>query len=511
MGRIDVRHNRTKIPYFIILAVFAASRLLYYALGVRFDARGVGVFFQFIDPELLKSRMLESLFYLHMQPPGYNLLLGLMLKLFPESYGSAFHVLHLFFGASIGCLVYYIMRSLGVSVRIAVPLVCIFIVSPGVVMFENFVLYEYLLVFILSASAALLFRFFELRSAGYAVSFLICQFSLVFLRNQFHLFYFIAIFACISYFTTVHRIRVIVVGAVLLIAATGLYLKNYLLFGQFVSSTWMGMNMTTIVQHQMSDEEMTRFIAAGLISPVSRYPAGTPLDLYMGLVKWPAPTGIPVLDQVKKSTGGDNFNNSVVLDVGKIYMKDGLTILRHDPKVYLRSVVKAWFAYFLPTGDFPNFDLNRPRIYAIDRAFNLVVFGQFRDASDRKQLRAMEGKGQQLFLIAYTGVFLIIGLPVLFIFGMYWLVKGVRLKTLSQAEIAVMAYILFNIGYLTLVANTLSCFENNRYRFQIDMFFLVLLGLLLQALVAHYRGRLARVKFPGLGPGSKELLIMKGS
>jgi len=183
----------------------------------------------------------------------------------------------------------------------------------------------------------------------------------------------------------------------------------------------------------------------------------------------------------------------VILDLEKIYMKDGLTILRHEPRVYLRSVVKAWFAYFLPTGDFPFFDLNRARIYVVDRAFNLIVFGQLHDASDRKQLRALEGEGQQLSLIEYTGVFLIIGLPVLFIFGIWWLVQGVRRKRLpqmSQAEIAVMTYILFNIGYLTLVANTLSCFENNRYRFQIDMFFLILLGIALQALVGRYRGQL---------------------
>ena len=36
---------------------------------------------QYLDPLLLKSDLLKSLFYLHSQPPIFNLFLGIVLKL----------------------------------------------------------------------------------------------------------------------------------------------------------------------------------------------------------------------------------------------------------------------------------------------------------------------------------------------------------------------------------------------------------------------------------------------
>jgi len=76
----------SRSAYTLLLALFVVSRIVYYLLGVRFDARPILNFFQFIDPELLKHRLLESLYYLHVQPPGFNLYTGIVLKLFPDAY-----------------------------------------------------------------------------------------------------------------------------------------------------------------------------------------------------------------------------------------------------------------------------------------------------------------------------------------------------------------------------------------------------------------------------------------
>jgi hypothetical protein len=129
---------RLRSPYALLLLVFAFSRIGYYLLGVRFDARPVFHFFQFIDPELLKHRLLESIYYAHAQPAGFNLYVGIILKLFPGSYSVAFHVVYLLLGAVICCLLYYLMRVCGVASSLAVILTSLFIVSPGVVLFENF-------------------------------------------------------------------------------------------------------------------------------------------------------------------------------------------------------------------------------------------------------------------------------------------------------------------------------------------------------------------------------------
>jgi hypothetical protein len=480
--------RRPGSPYVLLLLIFAASRLMYYALGVRFDARGLNWFFQFLDPELLRHHLLQSLFYLHMQPPGYNLFLGIVLKLFPHAEVTAFHAINVALGASMTCLLFYLMRRFSIGAGLAFTATALFMVSPGVVMFENFILYEYLLIFILVISAVLLFHFFKHRGVAGATGFLFCQFCLVMLRNHFHLVYFVAVFVLLLYFTKHNRRLLAGVGSVLGAVVLALYLKNQLLFGHFVSSTWLGMNMATITTHHLTQEERQRFISQGKISPIPDIDAVVPLAAYRPFITMPPMTSIPVLDEELKSTGAINFNHPAFLEVGKLYTKDGHYILRHYPKAYMRSVAIAWFTYFLPPTDFAFFDLNAPHIRGIERIFDIVFFGQFRQITDRKELRQIKSPA----LVLYTGVFLLFGLPAVFIFGTVFLYRGVRRRTFDAPRALVISYMLFIIAYCTGIANFLSSVENNRYRFPLDGFFVVLAALALDVAWRKIRLRSAR-------------------
>ena len=307
-------------------------------------------------------------------------------------------------------------------------------------------------------------------------------FSCYLVRNQFHLVYIAGAFLALIYFYKRRRRMLFLSGIVPLLLAFGLFFKNWVLFGTFSSSTWLGMNMSVILTHQLTEVEARDFISRGLISPVSLIDAGAPIALYRSYVQMPPKTGVPVLDEEVTSTGATNFNNPVFFQIQRYYIKDGLWILRNYPVAYLRSLEAAWFSYFLPAGDFPFFDLNRPRILGIDRFFNLVFFGQFRYTSDRKELRAIAAQGGKLSLILYTGIFLLIGLPALWIWSIYYLVTGIRRQTLAPPVAILIGFLLFNITYLTAVANFLSSFENNRYRFQFDAFFVILFGIALEQL-----------------------------
>jgi hypothetical protein len=465
--------------YALLAMLFALSRLGYYLLGVRFDARPVLHYYQFLDPELSKRRLLESLFYLHVQPPGWNLYTGAVLKFFPASYPLVFHAIYLLLGLGICWSTYHLMPILGVSRRLAFSLATWFAISPGVILFENYLLYEYLVAFLLLAAGAALVHFIQTSRPAWAALFFAALLGLVFVRNFFHLVYFVAIMATLAFLFRSQRRTVLLCGAVPLLLILGLYLKNWILFGSFSGSTWMGMNMDTITAHQLTAEEARSFVNRGVISPVSLLDVGSPLSLYRRYIQMPPRTGIPVLDDCVTSTGATNFNCRAFRQIQRIYTRDGLTLLRRYPVVYLRSVEAAWFAYFLPPGDFPFFDLNRPKIHAIDRFWNIVFFGQFREASDRKELRRLAAQGARASLVLYTGVFLLIGLPALWLWGVYYLVSGVRRKTLGRPAAILLGFLLLNIFYVTAIANFLSSFENNRYRFPVDAFYVVLLGVAL--------------------------------
>jgi hypothetical protein len=470
---------RERTLYALLAMAFAVSRLGYYLLGVRFDARPVLHYYQFVDPELLKHRLFESLFYLHIQPPGWNLYTGAVLKVFPISYPAVFHFIYLLLGLGICWSTYYLMRMCGVSRWLALTLVTWFIVSPGVVLFENYMLYEYLVSFLLLVAAVALVRFARDARTVSVVLFFAALFGLVLVRNFFHLVYFASILAALAFLSRMRRRGVLLCGALPLLAILGLYAKNWALFGSFSGSTWMGMTMDTITAHQLTSEEARDFASRGVISPASLLDVGSPIDLYRPYIEIPAHTGIPVLDDCVTSTGAANFNCLAFLQVQRIYTRDGLTLLRNYPVVYLRSIETAWFTYFLPAGDFPFFDLNRPKIHAIDRFWNVVFFGQFKEASNRKELRRLAARGARLSLALYTGVFLMIGLPALWLWGVYYLVTGVRGKTLDPPVAMLIGFLLLNIAYVTAIANSLSSFENNRYRFPLDAFYVVLLGVAL--------------------------------
>jgi hypothetical protein len=462
--------------------LFVLSRLGYYLLGVRFDARPILHYYQFVDPELLKHRLIESMFYLHVQPPGWNIYNGIALKLFPQSYPIALHIAHLLMGLGICWLIYYLMRVLKVSRWIAFVLAAWFSVSPGVVLFENYLLYEYVVGFLLVAAAACLWRYAALNSVPWLLLFCVLLLALVLFRNMFHLIYVLAILAVLIYLFKGRSRSILLAGALPLIIILGLYTKNWILFGSFSGSTWLGMNMDTITAHELTSKEAHDLVNRGVISPVSLLDIGTPIEHYRPYIRMPARIGVPVLDECVTSTGATNFNCAAFLQVQRAYTRDGLALLRHYPVVYLRSLEAAWFTYFLPAGDFPFFDLNRPRIRAIDRFWNVTFFGQFEDSSDRKHLRRLADRGARASLVLHTGVFLLMGLPALWIWGVVYLARGVRRGTIDRASGILIGFLLFNIAYLTAVANLLSTFENNRYRFPIDAFYVVLLGLALECI-----------------------------
>jgi hypothetical protein len=466
--------------------LFALSRLGYYLAGVRFDARPILHYYQFVDPQLLKHRLIESMYYLHVQPLGLNIYTGIALKLFPQSYPIALHIAHLAMGLAICCLIFYLIRVLGVSRWIAFALAAWFTVSPGVVLFENYMLYEYVVSFLLVGAAAALWRYAAGNSLPWLLLFFVLLLALVFFRNFFHLIYVVAILAALVCLSKGRRQHVLLLGALPVLVVLGLYTKNWILFGSFSGSTWLGMNMDTITAHQLNSREARDFVTRGVISPVSLLDLGSPIALYRPYIRMPARTGIPVLDECVTSTGATNFNCLAFFQVQHAYTRDGITLLRNYPIVYLRSLQAAWFTYFLPAGDFPFFDLNRPRIRALDRFWNVVFFGQFKDASDRKQLRRLAGQGARASLVLHTGVFLMIGLPALWIWGVVYLARGIRRKTLDHPSALLIGFLLFNIAYLTAVANLLSSFENNRYRFPFDAFYVVLLGVALECLRRRY-------------------------
>jgi hypothetical protein len=421
------------------------------------------------------------------------LFVGLVLKLFPGCESAAFQVIFLLFGVITAFSLYHLAELVGVNKGIAVALVGFYMVSPGTVLSENFLLYEYPLLALLSLSAVVFYYLVRDRTAGLAHLFFWLLFALMMVRNLFQLAWFVLATAVTAWLLRSRWRMIAAAAAIPFLIGFTWNVKNAIMYGTFNSSTWMGFNISTITAHQLTAEEKARFTREGHLSIFASMEGLVPLSYYGDLVKRVPPRGIPILDRDVDAGGRPNFNNLSYDQLKAAYMSDGKWVLLHYQKAYLRSVVKAFWAYFLPPTDFPFWDFNRPHITRWERIFNLVVCGQFKTAETRKDLRKMEAGGASVLSLAlYTGVFLMIALPATFFYGMVVFWKAIRNRSWSVPKTAVVAFALFHIAMITAIVNLLSCFENNRYRQPIEGFYVVIFAMAVQAVWTRWKGHLAR-------------------
>src|SRR5262245_45155580 len=100
MGTVDgpeaaSGHVRTPALVAGLLFVFSTVEAIYHAFGVRFHASPLNEFWELLDPKLLQTDLVRSIWYLHSQPPLFNLSVGIVLKLAGSHAAAAFHLLYL--------------------------------------------------------------------------------------------------------------------------------------------------------------------------------------------------------------------------------------------------------------------------------------------------------------------------------------------------------------------------------------------------------------------------------
>ncbi len=143
--------------YAFLVGLFVVSRLVYHGIGVRFDSLLLYCGWQFLDIDLLRNHLAQSILNLHSQPPLANLFLGLVLKCFPNNADVAFHLTNMALGLVMGVSMFALMQRLNLSRPFALVLSSLFIISPGTVLYENLPLYTYPTASLLCLTALVLF------------------------------------------------------------------------------------------------------------------------------------------------------------------------------------------------------------------------------------------------------------------------------------------------------------------------------------------------------------------
>jgi len=469
-----------------VLAVFfAGAHVSLYAMGIRMDTTPLGVFMQYADPELLRTRLFETCWYLHIQPPFFNLFLGAVLKAFPESYGLAFNVIYLLVGFGLYLSVVILQTRLGVSRFLATAVATVFITSPTFILYEHLLAYTFPCAALLALSVLLLDGFLRDGRAREGWLFFVILVALGGVRATYHLVYFaLAVVFVLSVIRPPRR-RLLWMMLIPGLILTSVYAKNYALFGEFSTCSFTGKNLWIKTIGNLRWDDKTRLVAEGNLSSVSL------VNRFEAVASYPEPfrqahgyPDVPVLQQETKSSGEINYNHAAQLAIADAYRRDALYGLAHYPAVFAATTLQAWLNYFTPGSSRATDSLNYPLLKPLIHIYDRLLFGELNfPLEERYPLLEHHDWGQRQY------VFLLVGLPCLLGYG-FWCAFGFGQSRhrLTREQRLVILYLCLNVLYVAVVGTTVELNEISRFRFETDPLYVVLAGMLLQ----HTMSRFAR-------------------
>lgn len=456
---------RRSIPYLLILLLFAVSRLLYETVSpgvgtIRFDhpiERAISALWgdhldvttmdrgmPILDETLLRNDLWRSVWYLHSQPPLFNIFVAAMLRL-PGSLAVNYQVVNWLMALALFLMTFHLMRRLGATTAPSLAWTFAFMLNPNTLWMESAIYYGLVIAFLMAFAAWSLDHAFEqkpiawLTGAGFAIL------ALPLLRAFFTLPWLlvIALFFVLARsggpLEGTSRRAVITVALVPVLVLLGFQIKQSLMFGQFAGSSWLGCNLATMTASMSSDKGEA--VADGEISELALVYRNDPPETYLKYFEI-EPTGIPVLDQTRKSSGEPNFNHLVYIPACRQYLSDTLWLILHHPIKYMLNVVNSIYIF---SGYQIGLYFDHPSLF----------FGRW---------SALE--------IAAP----LIGFP-LFVIALGSGLLRLRRTSRSQREWWTISFMLLNIVYVLLVSVLIEKSEGPLYRYQIDAFLYILLAL----------------------------------
>ena len=442
--------------------LFIVFHALVNSLGLRFDMAPLGMFAHYADQVLLRTRLIESVFYLHVQPPLYNLALGVILKLFPGHAAPVFHALFLINGLALYLLVTLLQTRLGVRKSVALLTSTLFVLSPTFLVFEHVLIYTLQCATLLVIAALLLEIYVRTRRAVYGWGFFISLFLLCGIRSMYHLAYYVLMACAVAAVMRGNRRQVLWMALIPGVILFSFYAKNYVLFDKFSVFSFLGKSPWIKTVGNLPWEERVRLANEGKISKVSLVERFYAIEYYPPEIRNIAGyENIPVLRQTTKSTGEVNYNHLSQIAVSDIYLEDALYVIRVRPKLFLCTTAWAGLTYFSPM------PLTVPRLQWLVRAYDVLTLKINIPVS-----RLIPQLGASRHVPYLT---LLIGMPLLMAYGA-WL--GVWSRRHTAAQRAALLFMAFTVIYVTGLSIIVELAETNRYRFEIDPFLVAFLGLI---------------------------------
>ncbi len=464
-------------PALTLVAFYAVVRLVMLALGMRFDADNLTSWMQIADVALLRDHLFRTLWYLHTQPPLFNLLVGTALRCGP---GGFLWVLGLVFGVVTlgGILAFHaLLRDLGGRPRLALIVSAWLCVSPAVLLFSQKLYYDGMVPWLLCMTIWGLHAGITRRSFGWLVFGFAMLATTTLLRSMIHPVLFLAVALIYLVPSRGQRLRIVAAAALPAAAIAAVLAKNLIVFGSASLSSWAPLQLDHTTVDRLPMATRIELIREGRLSRYAVVDGFAPPPVYLRMMPPIAPTGEPSLDNLRKSTGEDNWNHILYTRIGKARTHDALVGLAANPVGYVKLLGTSLYHFHRPPSEFKGLERNLAVIAPWERAGNAVIglqpaawFGGTLDPARPQAPLLQIAYAQLLVTLAFlAGVALLSG-------RLLGDLRARRLPALTDATTATIA--LFGT-WVIVISSSFDVWENNRARFDIAP--VLLLGALIVA------------------------------
>lgn len=408
------------------------------------------------DPVELRQNPFGPLWDMHIQPPLFNVFVGVVLRWSPLRDALSFQILFAAGAVAGAVALHEILRGCGCRWWVAAFTTVVVFSDPMLITYELMLFHEPVVTPLLLLTVWACVSYARTPSVGRLALFVGSGTVLVLTRAMFSPLWFVTMgLAVMIRPPRINWRRTALVATIPLLLVVGIMAKNQVRFGAFTLSSWFGMNFQRAAISSQTDEYIKQAVDDGRVSAMALQRSFGRYELYEPFVppcdrRW----GTPVIDRPTKLDGEVNYNYGCFVPVYAQAQRDSLAAVRSDPATYARTIRVNSLLYLSeaqyeqPSGTVAD-TLRRVHdvlgVEVTTRAVYPMGYGHW------------HSQVQLMVLVALLG---------LIVLGLWAIVAAARGR--RTANVAVAAFVGLTVLYVTAVSVLFDAFENARFRAPLD-------------------------------------------